>query len=396
MPASREARWPLAGLAVVALVVTGAATLWPAPSASPAPPPTSDPVVSVSRSSCGQDWTRPRPGPQTFQVHNTGAVTTTVDLIEPATGAVVGEVEGVGSGTTRALPVSLGDGEYAFRCIPDEADAVVGPTVRISGSGLPSNPAVVPVTQEDLYGPTKAYEAQVLTGIDALVRDSGLLTEAVHRGDRGASETAWLTAHLSYERLGAAYGAFGDAATAIDGTTAGLAGGTADPGFTGFHRLEFGLWHDEPMGALAAVADRLDADVRDLRQTFPAAQIDPNDMALRAHEIMEDALQFEVSGRTDYGSGTTLATTLANIEGTRTVLDVLRPVLQPRMPALPTVDSWLDRATAAVQAARRPDGTWTPVGAVDRGEREKIDGTIAELAEQLAPIAGIVAPRRVS
>ena len=396
MPASREARRPLAGLAVVALVVTGAATLWPVPTASPTPPPTSDPVISVSRSSCGQDWTRPRPGPQTFQVHNAGAVTATVDLIEPATGAVVGEVEGVGSGTTRVLPVSLGDGEYAFRCLPDEADAVVGPTVRISGSGLPSSPAVVPVTREDLYGPTKAYEAQVLTGIDALVRDYGLLTEAVHRGGRGASEAAWLTAHLSYERLGAAYGAFDDAATAIDGTADNLAGGTADPEFTGFHRLELGLWHDEPMSALAAVADRLDADVRDLRQSFPAAQIDPNDMALRAHEIMEDALQFEVTGRTDYGSGTSLATTLANIEGTRTVLDVLRPVLQPRMPALPTVDSWLDRATAAVQAARRPDGTWRPVGSLDRGRREKIDGAIAELTEQLAPVASIVAPRRVS
>jgi iron uptake system component EfeO len=393
VPGSREARWILGGLAVAVLAATGAIALSPSASAPPAAP---DPVISVSRSSCGQDWTDPRPGPQTIQVHNVGAVSVTVDLIAPATGAILGEVEGVGSGTTRPLPVTLGDGEYAVRCLPDEADGVVGPTVRISGSRLPSSPAVVAVTSDDLIGPTKAYQAQVVTGLDALVRDAGVLATTVHHGDRTASEIAWLTAHLSYERLGGAYAAFGDAATAIDGTAAGLAGGTSDPAFTGFHRLELGLWQNEPMAALAPVADRLDADVRDLRQSFPAAQIDPNDLALRAHEIMENALQFQVSGRADYGSGTTLATTLANIEGTRTVLGALHPLLQQRLPTLATVDSWLDRSTAAVQAARRPDGTWTPVGALDQMHREEIDGAVAELTEQLAPVATIITPRRVS
>jgi iron uptake system component EfeO len=385
-------RWIAGVLAVAALAVAAAIALWPA--AAPATAP--DLAISVSRSSCGQDWTDPTPGPQTFQVHNTGAVTTTVDLVDPATGGIFGEVEGLGSGTTRSMSVTLGDGDYAFRCLPDDADAAVGPTVRFSGSGVRSSPAVVPVTRNDLLGPAKDYREKVITGLDALVRDTGALATTVHHGDRHASETAWLTAHLSYQRLGAAYGAFGDTASAIDGTTDGLAGGTSDPAFTGFHRLELGLWHDEPMAALAPVADRLDADVRDLRQSFPAAQIDPNDLALRAHEIMEDALQFEVSGRADYGSGTTLATTLANTEGTRTVLGALRPLLQQRLPTLATVDSWLDRATAAVQAARHPDGTWTPVGALDQRHREEIDGAVAELTEQLAPVATIVAPRRIS
>ncbi|GAA1302876.1 EfeM/EfeO family lipoprotein [Pseudonocardia xinjiangensis] len=395
MPRSAGNRWIIGVVAVVAVVavaVAAAIVLRPAPAPVAAP----DPQIVVSRSSCGQDWTAPKPGPQTFQVHNTGAVTTTVDLIDPTTGGIFGEVEGIGTGTTRPLAVTLGDGEYAFRCLPDEADAVVGPTVRISGSDVRPSPAVVPVTRNDLLGPEKDYRQQVITGLDALVRDTDALATTVHGGDRHASEAAWLTAHLSYARLGAAYGAFGDAASAIDGTPGDLAGGTSDPGFTGFHRLEFGLWHDEPMPALATVADRLDADARALQQAFPDAQIDPNDLALRAHEIMEDALQFEVSSRTDFGSGTTLATTLANIEGTRTVLGVLRPLLQPRMPTLSTVDMWLDRATAAVQAARRPDGSWTPVAALDRAQHAEIDGAIGELTEQLAPVATIVAPRRDS
>ncbi len=42
----------------------------------------------------------------------------------------------------------------------------------------------------------------------------------VSEGDLTAAKTAWLTAHLTYETLGAAYGAFGDLDTAINGSPA--------------------------------------------------------------------------------------------------------------------------------------------------------------------------------
>src|SRR5439155_8300789 len=133
----------------------------------------------------------------------------------------------------------------------------------------------------------------VTAGTDAL-------RAAVRSQDRAASEAAWLRAHLSYERLGAAYNAFGDSDGAINGTADGLPEGTADSGFTGFHRVENGLWHNEDMPALAPVADQLGSDVLKLREDFGAQQIDPNDIGLRAHEIMENTLQRELTGRTDY------------------------------------------------------------------------------------------------
>jgi iron uptake system component EfeO len=393
-PAGR--RWILATAGAVVLAGAGLFTLRAVPGSAPGSGPAPDPEVTVSRSACGADWTAPEPGPQTLQVHNTGAVTTTVELVDPGTGALYGELEGVGPGTTRALPVVLGDGEYAFRCLPDDDEAVAGPTVRISGTGVTPGPAVVPVTNADLFAPARTYQERVVAGLDTLVRDSATLDAAVHGGDRAAAETAWLTAHLDYSRLGAAYGAFGDAADAIDGTADGLPGGRSDPEFTGFHRLEDGLWHGEPTTALVPVADGLDANVRDLREAFPSAQVDPLDLALRAHEIVEDALRFQLTGRDDYGSGTGIATALAGIDGTRTVLDVLQPLLAARMPTLPTIDMWLDRATTAAQQARRPDGSWTPVAALAPAEREQIDGAFGELAEQLAPVATVLAPRRTS
>jgi iron uptake system component EfeO len=236
----------------------------------------------------------------------------------------------------------------------------------------------------------------VVAGLNTLATDTGALAAAVRSGDRAAAETAWLTAHLGYERLGAAYGAFGDSDGAINGTADGLPGGVADPGFTGFHRLEHGLWHGESLATLVPVADRLDADVHGLLTSFATAQIDPYDIGLRAHEIMENTLEFELTGRTDYGSGTNIATALANLDGSKAVLAELRPLLETRMPNLSDVDAWFDRTEKALTAAARPDSGWTPVSQLDHTVRQRINAAVSELTELLAPVATITSPRRTS
>lgn len=354
------------------------------------------PVITVSRSSCGRGWASPKPGTQTFQLRNTGVATAEVELIDPKTGAIFGEVEGLGPGTTQPLHVRLGNGVYAFRCLVEDAEALVGPSVRVTGGHGGAGPSVVPVTANDLLAPIRAYRAHVDGGLATLATSTAALRTAVRSGDRAGSEAAWLAAHLSYERLGAAYGAFGDSDGAINGTADGLPGGVADPGFTGFHRLEYGLWHGRPVASLAAVADRLDADVRGLRESFPQEQIGPYDLGLRAHEIMENTLELELTARTDYGSGTNVATALANLDGSRAVLAVLRPLLVTRMPKLSELDIWLGRTDRVLRSARRPDGSWTPVARLGHPLRQEINGAVSELTELLAPVATITTPRRVS
>lgn len=352
--------------------------------------------ITVSRSSCGHGWTEPKPGTQTLRLRNTGVATAEVELIDPTTGAVYGEVEGLGPGTTQAMRVKLGNGVYAFRCLVEDTGAIVGPSVRITGGHGGSGPAVVPVTSNDLLEPIRQYRDHVIAGLSSLAASTDALAATAHSGDRAAAEAAWLTAHLGYERLGAAYGAFGDSDGAINGTAAGLPLGVSDPDFTGFHRLEQGLWHGESMATLAAVADRLATDVHGLRTSFPGQQIDPNDLGLRAHEIMENTLEFELTGRTDYGSGTNIATALANLDGSRAVLTVLHPLLVERMPNLSELDTWVTRTDQALRSAQRPDGGWTPVSALDHTRRQRINAAVSELTELLAPVATITAPRRTA
>ena len=359
--------------------------------------------VRISRGACGTGWERPRSGVQVFDVHNASSRPAEVYLKDARTGAVYGEVEGLGPGTTRPLRADIGPGSYAFACYPDDSAPVRGHAVRVRGGGHGSHgghrehggPAAVAVSQHDLIPPTLSYQKWVGSRMDDLVAAVRRLRSAVDSGDLHRARADWLTAHLVYERMGAAYGAFGDADGAINGTTAGLAHGVRDEHFTGFHRLEYGLWHGQSAATLRPVADRLRKDVTALRTSWRQARMDPLDMGLRAHEILENTVQFELTGRTDYGSGSNLATARANVDGTRAVLSRLRPVLRGRYPGLHRLERQLAAAGALLDDQRR-DGHWTPPDGLGRARREKVNAVLSHLVERLADVAALCDVRRRS
>ncbi|MEU9481449.1 EfeM/EfeO family lipoprotein [Streptomyces sp. NPDC048191] len=348
-------------------------------------------VVDVSKSHCGRGWTRSGPGVRTFDLHNSSDGAAEVYLEDPGSQVVYGEVEGIGPGTTRQLTVRLGEGTYAFKCVPDDADAVTGPSVRISGGQR--GPGAAPVSAHDLIPPALAYQKWVGTGLDDVVRLTTTLRDTIDRGDLAAARSAWLPAHLEYERLGAAYGAFGDADAAVNGTDAGLPGGVHDKDFAGFHRIEYGLWHGESADGLRAPATALVKAVTGLRDAWSQARMDPAQLGLRAHEILENTVQFELTGRTDYGSGSNLATARANLDGTREVLSRLRPLLATRYAGLPELRKELDRAGHTLDGFHHGD-SWTPLNRLTRAQREDVDAVLGDLVERLASVATLCDPRR--
>ncbi|MDQ0813717.1 iron uptake system component EfeO [Streptomyces sp. B3I7] len=353
-------------------------------------------VVEVTPAGCGRGWTHPAPGQQVFELNNTSSTAAEVYLTDPGTGAVYGEVEGLAPGTVRPMRVTLGSGSYAFKCLPDDADAVTGPTVRIAGGGtVKSGPAAVPVSQRDLIPPTLGYQKWIQDRTVELATRTDALHDAIGRGDLPAARAAWLPAHLVYERMGAAYGTFGDADGELNGTTAGLPDGVHDADFAGFHRVEYGLWHGESARGLRGPADRLAKAVHALRDDWPDQRIDPADVGLRAHEIVENTVQFELTGRTDYGSGTNLATARANLDGSRELLTRLRPLLKGRDSRLAGLDNAMDRARHTLNAFHH-DGRWTPLDRLTRTQREKVDADMGDLAERLADVAALTDVRRTA
>jgi iron uptake system component EfeO len=351
--------------------------------------------IQVSVSNCGQGFTATQAGPQNFRITDTDSRAGEVMLIDPTSLKSYGEVEPMGPGTAVDLQVVLGAGRYAFRCTMEDEDAVVGPTATLTGTATDPAPGVVPVTAQDLYPIALAYQKYVTSNLPTLAADTDRLLADLKRGDRVAAKRDWLTAHLVYEQLGAAYGAFGDADGAINGLPNGLPGGVDDKDFTGFHRVEHLLWGNGSAAELTDAGTALSAAVHDMQTAFPDARIDPLDIAIRAHEITENALQFELTAQADLGSHSGLATIKANLVGTVEVLKLLNPVLASRYPALPTVNAALQQAQTDVDSMDK-NGTWTAVQALSRSDRERIDADLSSLSELLAPIAAICEPRRTS
>ncbi|WP_030946974.1 iron uptake transporter permease EfeU [Streptomyces sp. NRRL S-646] len=386
-PARRRPAWvvPVAVVTVPA-VMAGVAVAFGHPKSA------ASQTVAVSEKDCGKGFSAPKPGRQTFQMHNTGDKTSEAYLVDPATNAVYGEVEGLAPGTTRELVATVAGGTYAWRCVPSSGTAVTSKAVRVTGGG--ASQAVVPVSEQDLAGPLGQYKAYVDQGLATLVRQTRTLASDIKGDQLGRARADWLVAHRTYASLGAAYGTFADFDQKINGSADGLPDGVHDKGFTGFHRLEYGLWHDESATALTAPAQQLAADTAGLRKAFPRQDFAPSDLPLRAHEILENTLQFELTGDTEEGSGTNLATADANLAGTRELLTVLRPLLTSRSPhLLPTVDADITRLQQLLHAAHH-GSSWTPVDRLDTTARARLDGTTGRLLEDLAPVPDLLEIRK--
>jgi iron uptake system component EfeO len=348
--------------------------------------------ITVASEHCGHGWSDPRPGQQTFLLANTDIVTGEVFLVDAATGAVYAYVDNVAPGATARLRVDLGSGRYSFRCAMSDEGVARGSEVTVPGNARGGPRPVQAVTDQTLVPIAKQYDAWVASRLPGLVRLVTVLDEDLRSGNLGRARADWLPAHLAYERLGAAYGVFGDADAAINGLPTGLAGGVADPRFTGFHRIEYGLWHGQSSAVLAPMGAQLLRDVHTLQQAITSSSIATLDLAVRSHEIAENALQFDLTGETDFGSGSSLASVGAELDGTSEVLGLMTPVLTPRYPDLGTAESALAAARADV-SAEFVHGAWTPLNDLSRTSRERIDADLSGLCTLLAPIASIAEPR---
>jgi high-affinity iron transporter len=371
-------------LITAALVVGLAAPSAPAPT-KPTPPSATSADLAVTAGRCAVGWKTRAAGPVVFRIADRTEHPGRIYLFNPYTGVTVGQTA-LQPGARAKLSVRLKIGRYRWKCqlkgqtARTSALASVGPDPVQTSAGPTF---YVPVTSKQMAGAISAYRAYVEQKLALEATQVQLLTTAIAGGQLTAARSAWLTAYLTWRRIGGAYDAFGELGTSIDGTAAGLTAGVLDPQFPGFHKVETDLWQNSDLTAAGADTVTLLADVNELTVKFPGQSIPATELPLRTHEILEDALRDELSGSDDYGSGTDMAAVEADVDGTRELLSLEASLLKPRAPDLvATVTAQLNRLDVALMATQ-VNRQWVAVTQVPQTQREQVDAAIGAVLENL-------------
>jgi iron uptake system EfeUOB component EfeO/EfeM len=347
--------------------------------------------VTVNNLSCADGWLPPHSGQREIPVINAGSSVVDVTLLGSNNLLIYGEVEAMAPGTTRTMTAVIPPGRFRLGCTYSENATVYSPIVTVSGAAVHDAHPYRQVTYSQIAPLVTKYRAEVSAGLAVLATDTDRLRALADTGQLDQAKQAWLIAHLDYARLGAAYDTFGNFNDEIDGRPNGLPLGVADPSWTGFLRLEYALWQNQPAATVASVADQLDIYVHQLVLAFAEQTTPLNDLSLRTHEILENTLQFELTGETDQGSHTGLATAEANVQGTEMILGVIAPLLERGEPALfADLRSELYQLAALLNAYQLPDGSWTPVQSLTQAQREQLDGAIGNYLETVSPVPDLL------
>ncbi len=256
------------------------------------PPPKSSSAIPISfnDASCGGAWHLASPGWHTFEITSGAENGAEVDLTNPANGAVYDELEDIGPGTTAPMSLDVGSGQVR---------------VPLPGAGLRPGHRAYGHCRRACGGRARHTARHVQRSLPAGqgVRDSTPSRDCRSSPNRprgwrptcaagklAAAKRDWLAAHLQYETLGAAYDAFGNFDDEIDGRADAV--GINSPKWTGFYRLEYGLWHGQSVRELPClVANTLNLMCTSFSPGGRRSRSRCIDIGLRTHEILENALR---------------------------------------------------------------------------------------------------------
>ena len=97
----------------------------------------------------------------------------------------------------------------------------------------------------------------------------------------------------------------------------------------------------------------------------------------------------KITGEEDRYSGTDLWDFDANVDGSRQLVEILRPVLEERdADLLADIDGGFADIEERLGTFERPDGTWASYAELTGADKDALAADLAALAEDLSLLAG--------
>jgi iron uptake system component EfeO len=340
--------------------------------------------VALSDAGCEPRSISAKAGPTTFNVTNDGSdFVTEFEII--GDGKLLGEVEHVTADNPRSFSLKLEAGSYRTKCPGGEA--FDEGTLEVAGATTG-----VAADDELRAAAVQNYLTYVKGEADQLVQAVGPFAAAVKAGDIAGAKSQFASARAHYESIEPIAESFGDLDPAIDARE----GDVSNTEWGGFHRLEKALWVDNNVADMGPVADKLVADIQQLRTRIDTVELEPAQIANGAVELLNEVSTSKITGEEDRYSHTDLSDFAANLAGSKAAYESLKPLLAGSSDG-GTLGTELDQRFDDVQTALDQHRATDPIGngyavftALSADQTRALSTTLDTLAEPLSKVAAQV------
>ncbi|WP_307437248.1 iron uptake system protein EfeO [Labrys monachus] len=245
------------------------------------------------------------------------------------------------------------------------------------------------VSPLDLVQPVSDYKIYVSKGVNRLVEDTAKFTAAVKAGNLKKAQELYAPTRFHYEMIEPIAELFSDLDGSIDSRADDHEKKEEDPGFTGFHRIEYGLFEKKSTEGLGEFADKLNADVADLKKRIAGLTVPPDKMVGGAAALIEEVGATKITGEEDRYSHTDLWDFKANVDGARKIVDLLRPLtVKADKDLSKKVDDNFATVEAILAKYKTANGGYENYDKLTPQDRTALQGPVTTLAEDLSKLRG--------
>ncbi|ODA67025.1 Iron uptake system component EfeO precursor [Methyloligella halotolerans] len=378
-------RWVYGGLgAAILLTLAGGAAFYAATQKKGTGEVASDYTVSVSAKSCEPNEMTVPGGKRSFEIVNTSDRPIEWEILDGV--MVVAERENIAPGFRQTLTAQLAPGEYEITC-----GLLSNPRGKLTVTeSEEARAAAADVGLRNFLGPLSEYKVYLVLQGARTVAEAEDLATLIGEGDLDAARAKWEVARLPYKRVEPVAYRFSDLENSIDPVADYLAEREGDAGFTGYHRIEYGLFEENSTEGLKPVADQLVADLKTLKTRLAKLKLDPALLISIPAEMARQLAQGKIAKGEDRYAETDLADIAANFEGIRKIAGLLQAVVKPVDPALEAeIEEDIADIGAQLDALKAEDG-YPAYSSVDDSDRAALADAFGALADTLDRLNSVI------
>ena len=287
-------------------------------------------------------------------------------------------------GGSETYTAKLGAGTYKILCGPV---APTQATLTITGDAA-TDTTPVKYDQAQMTTAIADYKAFVLAETEKLKSGTTAFTDAIRAGDIEKAKSLYGPVRVPWETIEPVAELFPDSDAVIDSRADDFDLKEQDPKFTGFHRLEYGLWEKNSTDGLTPFADQLDSDIDALITSVKAVEIQPSVMVNGPGALIEETAQTKITGEEERYSHTDLVTFVANVDGSKKIVDLIKPMIeQEDADLVKKIDASFSKISDLVAPYQDGDSYQTYDKLTDK-DRDQLKAELAQLAEELSAIGG--------